>query len=124
MLLIILLLCVAHLHRHHTVDAAIIHLHPQNQHQQYTHSFAHPAVLANDDAERQLPAHLHSSGQLLRRSPHLQQLLAHSSWLTPGEQRVQHREADRIQRSEIYKVMAHAGFLPRRFDANVADLYL
>lgn len=86
-----------------------------------SHNYAHPAVLDNDYQEYRLPSHYRS--QLLQTSPRLQALLSKSSWLTPGEQPVQHREADRIHRSEIYKVMTHAGFLPRRFDEDVSNLY-
>lgn len=72
--------------------------------------YAHRAVLDNAANEARLPAHLKNP---FYRTPRVREALAHHSWFGPGEKVVHQRKADSIPRSEIYTVLAHAGFIPR-----------
>ncbi|XP_059617800.1 uncharacterized protein LOC132262539 [Phlebotomus argentipes] len=72
----------------------------------------HPAVLNIEQEENLLPDHLRNH---FLRTPRVAAALAVSSWLEHGEEPVYEREADKIPRHEIYNVLTHAGFIPRRF---------
>ncbi|CAF4917439.1 unnamed protein product [Pieris macdunnoughi] len=71
----------------------------------------HPAVVAVRQSEELLPPHLRSPAL---RNPHLQEILPLTSLLHHGENVVFEREADNVSRSEIYKILTHAGFLRRQ----------
>ncbi|CAK1551058.1 unnamed protein product [Leptosia nina] len=71
----------------------------------------HPAVVAVRQAEELLPSHLRSPAL---RNPHLQDILSLTSVLHPGENAVFEREAEKVPRREIYKILTHAGFIGRR----------
>ncbi|RVE42928.1 hypothetical protein evm_012427 [Chilo suppressalis] len=71
----------------------------------------HPAVVAVRQEEERLPPYLRS--QALH-NPHLQQILPLTSLLHDGENLVYERESDNVPRQEIYNILTHAGFLPRR----------
>lgn len=67
------------------------------------------------------------------RTPRVREVLARSSWFGPGEKlvkfsnffkyklinflllKVRQRKAETIPRSQIYSVLTHAGFIPRRY---------
>ncbi|CAG4956007.1 uncharacterized protein LOC123696298 [Colias croceus] len=71
----------------------------------------HPAVVAVRHAEEQLPFHLRSPALWNR---NLQEVLPLTSLLHNGEKAVFEREADTVSRTEIYKILTHAGFIGRR----------
>lgn len=77
--------------------------------------YEHLAVLKNEEQEALLPNEYRNP---FLSSPHVRMALHWSSWLHPGELPVQNREADRIPRYAIFKVLTHAGLLqpsPRHF---------
>ncbi|GAB0098875.1 uncharacterized protein DMENIID0001_146790 [Sergentomyia squamirostris] len=71
----------------------------------------HRAVLNIEQEENLLPDYLRNP---FLRTPRVAAALAVSSWLGHGEQPVFEREADKIPRHQIYSVLTHAGFIPRR----------
>ncbi|CAH0715590.1 unnamed protein product, partial [Brenthis ino] len=71
----------------------------------------HPAVIAVRQAEELLPPHQRSPAL---RNPHLLHTLELTSLLHKGENPVFDREADKVPRNEIYKILTHAGFIGRR----------
>ncbi|KAL4713993.1 hypothetical protein ACJJTC_005624 [Scirpophaga incertulas] len=71
----------------------------------------HPAVVAVRREEERLPPHLRSPALF---NPHLREVLPLTSVLHKGEKPVYHRESDHVPRQEIYNILTHAGFLPRR----------
>ncbi|XP_049873901.1 uncharacterized protein LOC126372252 [Pectinophora gossypiella] len=71
----------------------------------------HPAVVAVRRQEEQLPPHLRSPTLW---NPHLQEILPLTSLLHEGESPVFERAADNVSRQEIYNILTHAGFVPRR----------
>ncbi|XP_055551100.1 uncharacterized protein LOC129733328 isoform X2 [Wyeomyia smithii] len=74
--------------------------------------YAHPAVLENDANEALLPDYLRNP---YYRTPRVANALARFSWFGPGEELVRERHAEKISRADIYTVLTHAGFVPRRF---------
>ncbi|XP_052562842.1 uncharacterized protein LOC128092633 [Culex pipiens pallens] len=74
--------------------------------------YAHPAVLENDAQEALLPDYLRNP---FYRTPRVANALARFSWFGPGEEPVRERHAEKISRADIYSVLTHAGFVPRRF---------
>ncbi|GBP65396.1 hypothetical protein EVAR_103278_1 [Eumeta japonica] len=78
----------------------------------------HPRVLEAKEEERFLPDHLRSPAW---RNPHLRQVLPLTSLLHNGEKLVYDRDTDEIDRGEIYKMLTHAGLVPRR--PNTFDLH-
>ncbi|XP_055595942.1 uncharacterized protein LOC129746349 [Uranotaenia lowii] len=77
--------------------------------------YAHPAVLENEAQEALLPDHLRNHHY---RTPRVANALARFSWFGPGEEVVWDRHASKISRADIYNVLTHAGFVPRRFHNN------
>ncbi|XP_058818302.1 uncharacterized protein LOC131681505 [Topomyia yanbarensis] len=75
--------------------------------------YAHPAVLANDANEALLPDYQRNA---FYRTPRVANALARFSWLGPGEELVRERHTEKISRADIYTVLTHAGFVPRRFN--------
>lgn len=73
--------------------------------------YPHRAVLENEAQEAYLPPQYRS---VYYHSPHVRQALEWSSWFHPGEFPVEEREADKIPRYAIYRVLHHAGFLQRQ----------
>ncbi|XP_062548890.1 uncharacterized protein LOC134213655 [Armigeres subalbatus] len=73
--------------------------------------YAHPAVLENEAQEALLPDYLRHP---FYRTPRVANALARFSWIGPGEELVRERHAEKISRLEIYNVLTHAGFIPRR----------
>ena len=73
--------------------------------------YAHPAVLENAAAEELYPSHLRNP---FYKTPRVREALSRSSWFGYGEQPVLNRIADSIPRKEVYKLLTHAGFVPRR----------
>lgn len=71
----------------------------------------HPDVLALRREEELLHPLLKSRAL---QNPHLLQQLPLTSLLHAGEKLVFEREASKIPRHEIYKVLTHAGFIPRK----------
>lgn len=74
---------------------------------------AHPAVVANSIAESQLPPELLKSHRFYS-NPQVAAGLARDSWLTDKEAPVFEREAEKIERNQVYKIFKNAGFLQRR----------
>ncbi|KAJ8974099.1 hypothetical protein NQ317_018946 [Molorchus minor] len=64
---------------------------------------AHPAVVENAIAESQLPPGLLNP---FYKNPAIASALAKESWFTNKESPVRHREAERIPREEIYKIVS------------------
>ncbi|XP_053956026.1 uncharacterized protein LOC128861711 [Anastrepha ludens] len=75
--------------------------------------YAHPSVVANAEREAQLPAELSKSRRFYS-NPHIAAALAKESLLTPKEMPVLDREAEKIDRNEIYKIFHNAGWVKRR----------
>lgn len=82
----------------HSITPGII-LAPQSD----TQSLAHPAVVQNAIAESQLPADLINP---FYKNPAVASGLAKESWFTDKEFPVHHREAEKISRSQIYKIIS------------------
>ncbi|KAK5639847.1 hypothetical protein RI129_010658 [Pyrocoelia pectoralis] len=70
---------------------------------------AHEAVLENAAQEEFLPPEFLNPFYM---NPKIRYELSKSSWFGPGEEYVKYREADRIPRQNIFKVLNHAGLLP------------
>uniref|UniRef100_A0A8D8WQS0 Uncharacterized protein n=1 Tax=Cacopsylla melanoneura TaxID=428564 RepID=A0A8D8WQS0_9HEMI len=73
--------------------------------------FAHRAVVLNAENEAKLPPHLTNP---FYKNPRVADALAKSSWITPGEQVVYEREAEKIPRQKIYVALKNAGLVARR----------
>lgn len=73
--------------------------------------YAHRDVILNAENEALLPAYLKNPHY---RTPRIRSALAYYSWFGPGESPVYERAADSITRREIYKVLSHAGLIPRK----------
>ncbi|CAH1638186.1 unnamed protein product [Spodoptera littoralis] len=71
----------------------------------------HPDVLAVRQEEERLPPILRSPAL---RNPHLLQVLPLTSLLHKGENLVYARDAHDVSRKEIYKILTHAGLIPRK----------
>ncbi|CAH0585758.1 unnamed protein product [Chrysodeixis includens] len=71
----------------------------------------HPDVLAVRREEELLPPILRSPAL---RNPHLLQVLPLASLLHKGEKLVYARDAHDVSRKEIYKILTHAGLIPRK----------
>ncbi|KAL9925870.1 uncharacterized protein ACN427_000083 [Glossina fuscipes fuscipes] len=70
--------------------------------------YQHIAVLENDAWEDSLPYEFKNP---FYKTPRVRAALAESSWFGPGEIPVLERQAEKISRREIYKVLSHAGLL-------------
>jgi hypothetical protein len=66
-------------------------------------TLAHPAVVENAIAESQLPTELLNP---FYKNPAIAAGLAKESWFTNKEYPVHHREAEKIPRSEIFKLVS------------------
>ncbi|KAJ8932012.1 hypothetical protein NQ314_015028 [Rhamnusium bicolor] len=64
---------------------------------------SHPAVVENAIAESQLPSELLNP---FYKNPGIASALAKESWFTNKEFLVRHREAEKIPRQEIYKIIS------------------
>ncbi|KAJ8919152.1 hypothetical protein NQ315_012138 [Exocentrus adspersus] len=64
---------------------------------------SHPAVVENAIAESQLPPELLNP---FYKNPNIASALAKESWFTNKEFLVRHREAEKIPRQEIYKIIS------------------
>ncbi|KAJ8731422.1 hypothetical protein PYW07_004586 [Mythimna separata] len=71
----------------------------------------HPDVLAVRREEERLHPLLRSPAL---RNPHLLQILPLTSLLHKGENLVYARDAHDVSRKEIYKILTHAGLIPRK----------
>ncbi|XP_041979635.1 uncharacterized protein LOC121733442 [Aricia agestis] len=71
----------------------------------------HPAVVAVRHEEEQLPPHLRKPAIF---NPRVHAIISLTSLLHHGENLVYDREADKVPRHEIYKILTHAGFLARQ----------
>lgn len=85
------------------------------QHPDYAHALrsrhptlANPAVVDVSVVESQLPAHLMRASQFYR-NPKTADALAQSSWFTDKEMPVLQREADRIPREQVFKLIKNSG---------------
>ncbi|XP_017775827.1 PREDICTED: uncharacterized protein LOC108562130 [Nicrophorus vespilloides] len=85
------------------LSLALAQLNPDN--------FRHRAVLQSASHEAQLPPNLLNP---FYKDPRIRQALARSSWFGPGENVVFDREAEKINRREIFLVLKHAGLLPQQ----------
>lgn len=74
-------------------------------------NYAHKAVVENSIAESQLPAELLNP---FYKNPAIAEGLARESWFGDKEFPVFHREAEKIPRSEILKVIRRIQHLDRR----------
>lgn len=73
--------------------------------------YAHRDVILNAQNEALLPDYLKNPHY---RTPRVRAALAYYSWFGPGEMPVFERAAETITRREIFKVLSHAGFIPRK----------
>ncbi|KAJ1532046.1 hypothetical protein ONE63_000677 [Megalurothrips usitatus] len=85
----------------------------QQQQQQPQQVLAHHAVVRNSEDEARLPAELQRS-QNFYKDPRIAEGLAKSSWFTPGEEQVLDREAEKIPREQVFKLLKNAGLVRRR----------
>uniref|UniRef100_A0A1B0D968 Uncharacterized protein n=1 Tax=Phlebotomus papatasi TaxID=29031 RepID=A0A1B0D968_PHLPP len=72
---------------------------------------AHPAVVENSLREQQYPAEFQNN---FYKNPHIADALAKESWFTDKEMPVYEREADKIPRGQIVKILKNAGLARRR----------
>ncbi|CAH1961076.1 unnamed protein product [Acanthoscelides obtectus] len=72
---------------------------------QHPHNYVdqHPAVVENSIREAELPPHLLNP---FYKNPAIASALAKESWFTNKEFPVHHREAERIPREEIFKIIS------------------
>ncbi|KAI5644857.1 hypothetical protein NE865_03203 [Phthorimaea operculella] len=70
----------------------------------------HPAVELNAASEHMLPRELQKSADFYE-NPAIAEGLAKESWFTNKEMQVVEREAEKIPREKIYKIVKSAGFL-------------
>ncbi|CAG9862988.1 unnamed protein product [Phyllotreta striolata] len=75
----------------------------QQAYNQPQNGLEHPAVVRNSIAESQLP---HQLKNPFYNNPVLASALAQESWFGDKEFPVHHREAERISREEIYKIIS------------------
>lgn len=73
-----------------------------------TSQYAHPSVVANAEKEAQLPPKLSKSHRFLS-DPRIAAALAKDSWFTEHEMPVYQREAEKIPREMIYKILKQSG---------------
>lgn len=76
-------------------------------------SHAHPAVIRNAQAESEWPTELLKSHRFYS-NPNTAAALAKSSWFTNEEMPVANREAEKIPRESIFKIINSAGLHRRR----------
>ncbi|XP_055695010.1 uncharacterized protein LOC129796899 [Lutzomyia longipalpis] len=74
---------------------------------------AHPAVVENSIREKQLPPELLKSDNFYS-NPRVADGLAKESWFTDKEMPVFEREAEKIPREQIVKILTNAGLARRR----------
>ncbi|KAK6631843.1 hypothetical protein RUM43_013909 [Polyplax serrata] len=72
---------------------------------------AHRAVVINAENEARLPPHLLNP---FYKNPRIAAALAKESWFGPGEEQVIDREAEKIPRVEVIKLLKQAGLARRR----------
>ncbi|XP_059610971.1 uncharacterized protein LOC132257923 [Phlebotomus argentipes] len=72
---------------------------------------AHPAVVENSLREQQYPPELTNN---FYKNPRIADALAKESWFTDKEMPVYEREADKIPRGQIVKILKNAGLARRR----------
>lgn len=82
-------------------------------------SHAHPAVIRNAQAESEWPTELLKSHRFYS-NPNTAAALAKSSWFTNEEMPVANREAEKIPRESIFKIINSAGLHRRRWRVSVA----
>lgn len=70
--------------------------------------YAHPSVLENSQREAELPPELSKSHRFLN-NPKVAALLSKDSWFTEHEMPVYDREAEKIPREMIYKILKQSG---------------
>ncbi|GAB0089801.1 uncharacterized protein DMENIID0001_044170 [Sergentomyia squamirostris] len=73
----------------------------------------HPAVVANAISEQQLPAELLKSNDFYN-NPRTAEGLAKESWFGDKEMPVYQREAEKIPRGQIVKILRNAGLARKR----------
>lgn len=76
-----------------------------------TSPLAHKAVIENSIRESQYPSEYLNK---FYDNPRVAAGLAEASWLTDKEMPVFEREADKVPREEIFKIINHAQFVHRR----------
>ncbi|XP_052124380.1 uncharacterized protein LOC113204569 [Frankliniella occidentalis] len=81
------------------------------QQQQQQQPLAHHAVVRTAEDEARLPEELRNN---FYKDPRIAEGLAKSSWFTPGEEQVLDREAEKIPREQIFKLLKNAGLARRR----------
>ncbi|EDV96909.1 uncharacterized protein LOC6558499 isoform X2 [Drosophila grimshawi] len=86
---------------------------PESPYVGFATADAHPSVVQNAQWESELPAELSKSARFFN-DPVIAANLAKSSLLTSKEMAVQHREAEKIPREQVYKLFKNAGYLSRR----------
>ncbi|KAK3925647.1 Uracil phosphoribosyltransferase [Frankliniella fusca] len=86
-------------------------LRQQQQQPQPQQPLAHRAVVRNAEDEARLPEELRNN---FYKDPRIAEGLAKSSWFTPGEEQVVDREAEKIPREQIFKLLKNAGLARRR----------
>ncbi|ALC43527.1 CG13314 [Drosophila busckii] len=86
---------------------------PDSPYVGYATADAHPSVVRNAQWESELPAELSKSARFYN-DPVIAANLAKESLLTRKEMAVEHREADKIPREQVYKLFKNAGWLSRR----------
>ncbi len=79
--------------------------------QQQQQPLAHHAVVRNAEDEARLPEELRNN---FYKNPRIAEGLAKSSWFIPGEEQVLEREAEKIPREQIFKLLKNAGLARRR----------
>ncbi|XP_030372302.1 uncharacterized protein LOC115622496 [Scaptodrosophila lebanonensis] len=92
---------------------AASHYEPASAYQGYATADAHPSVVKNAQWESELPPELSKSARFYS-DPHIAANLAKESLLTRKESAVVDREAEKIPREEVYKLLKNAGYLSRR----------
>lgn len=79
--------------------------------QQQQQPLAHHAVVRNAEDEARLPEELRNN---FYKNPRIAEGLAKESWFTPGEEQVLDREAEKIPREQVFKLLKNAGLARRR----------
>ncbi|EEB17686.1 conserved hypothetical protein [Pediculus humanus corporis] len=72
---------------------------------------AHKDVVLNAEHEARLPQELLNP---FYKNPRIAEALAKESWFGPGEEHVANREAEKIPRLEVIKLLKQAGLARRR----------
>ena len=75
--------------------------------------YAHQSVVENSVRESQLPPDLQKSSRFYK-NPQVAAALAKESWFTDKEMPVIDREAEKIPRDMVYKLLKNAGWIKRR----------